>query len=91
VISRLWGMSNHARRAGALGESIINREVSHALFAVGRPIGGVARLPGPGTVGMGIIGDDSGGTLADRIAAASGALLEMVRAVPALNDQDKAA
>jgi hypothetical protein len=81
-ISRQWGMSNNALRAGLLGEALLAREVSHALFAVGRPRGGVSRLPAPGTVGLGVTGDDSTGGLADRIAAASGALLEMVKAIP---------
>jgi hypothetical protein len=90
-ISRQWGMSNNALRAGLLGEALLAREVSHALFAVGRPRGGVSRLPAPGTVGLGITGDDSSGGLADRIAAASGALLDMIRAIPARAPEDEAA
>jgi len=81
-IAKLWGFSNNARRIGALGESIIAREVSHAMFAAGRPHQGKTRFPSPGTVGLGIVGDTSGGTLGERIAAASAALLEMIKAVP---------
>jgi hypothetical protein len=47
-IARQWGFSDNARRVGALGEAIIAREVSHALFAVGRQRNGFTRLPGPG-------------------------------------------
>jgi hypothetical protein len=83
VISRLWGMSNNALRVGALGESIISREVSHSMFAAGRPRGGVSRLPAPATVGLGIVGDNGAPGLANRIAAASGALLDMIRAAAA--------
>jgi hypothetical protein len=63
VISRQWGMSDNARRVGALGESIISREVSHTMFAAGRPRGGVSRLPSPGTAELGIAGDTGSGTL----------------------------
>jgi hypothetical protein len=88
VISRQWGLSDNARRVGALGESIIAREVSHTMFAAGRPRGGVSRLPSPG---LGIAGDTSSGTLAERIAGASGALLEMIRAVPTRVPDNEAA
>jgi hypothetical protein len=91
VISRQWGLSDNARRVGALGESIIAREVSHTMFAAGRPRGGVSRLPAPGTAGLGIAGDTSSGTLAERIAGASGALLEMIRAVPTRVPDNEAA
>jgi hypothetical protein len=90
-IARQWNMSNNARRVGALGESIISREVSHALFAAGRPHQGRTRFPSPGTVGLGIAGDTSGGALGERIAAASASLLEMIRAVPAQRPEDEAA
>jgi hypothetical protein len=90
-ISRQWGVSNNAIRIGALGEKIISREVSHALFAVGRPRGGVSRLPAPGTAGLGITGDNSTGGLSERIAAASAALLDMIRAVPTRLPEDEAA
>jgi hypothetical protein len=91
VISRQWGLSDNARRVGALGESIIAREVSHTMFAAVRPRGGVSRLPAPGTAGLGIAGDTSSGTLAERIAGASGALLEMIRAVPTRVPDNEAA
>jgi hypothetical protein len=91
IISRQWGMSANALRAGFLGESIIAREVSHTLFAAGRPRGGVSRLPGPGTAGLGITGDTSAGTLAERIASASDALLEMIRATPTRVPDNEAA
>ena len=81
-IAKLWGFSNNARRVGALGESIIAREVSHSMFAAGRPHQGRTRFPSPGTVGLGVIGMDASGTLGERIAATSAALLEMIRAVP---------
>jgi hypothetical protein len=90
-ISRLWGMSNNALRVGALGESIISREVSHALFAAGRPQNGKCRLPAPGTVGLGVIGMDASGTLSERIAGASAALLEMIKAVPVTQPEDEKA
>jgi hypothetical protein len=89
-IARLWHMSPNAHRIGFLGDRIISREVSHALFAVGRPHGGVTRLPGPDNAGLGITGDTSGGTLSQRIAAASADLLEMIRAVPT-QPEDEAA
>jgi hypothetical protein len=90
-LAKLWGFSNNARRVGALGESIIAREVSHAMFAAGRPHQGKTRFPSPGTVGLGITGDTSSGTLGERIAAASAALLEMIRAVPVAQPEDEAA
>lgn len=89
-IARLWGFSDNARRVGALGESIVAREVSHTLFAVGRPRNGISRLPAPGNVGLGVTGDTSGGTLAERLAGASAALLEMIRTVPTNIDEEAA-
>ena len=71
-ISRQWGYSNNALRAGALGEADIARMVSHALFAAGRPRAGVCRLPAPGNIGLGIIGETGSGALAERIAAGIG-------------------
>lgn len=91
AIARLWRMSPNARRVGALGDRIIALEVSHALFAAGRPHNGICRLPAPGNAGLGITGDTSGGTLAQRIADASADLLEMIRAVPARQPEDEAA
>jgi hypothetical protein len=90
-ISRQWGYSNNALRAGALGESIIASMVSHALHAAGRPRAGVSRLPGPHNTGLGVIGTELSGSFAERIAAASAALLEMVRGTPARQDEDAAA
>jgi hypothetical protein len=90
-IAAQWTMSSSALRAGSLGEAIVAREVSHALFAAGHPRNGIARLPGPGNVGLGITGSTGGGTFAERIAAASAALLEMIRAVPTHIDEDEAA
>jgi hypothetical protein len=80
-ISRLWHMSHNAHRVGLLSEALVARETSHAMFAVGRPHNGVTRLPSPGNVGLGVTGDTSGGTLAERIAGASADLLEMIKAV----------
>jgi len=90
-ISRQWGMSNNALRAGLLYEKLLALEVSHALFAAGRPQGGVCRLPSPGTANLGIAGDNTTGGLADRIAAASRELQEMIRAVPTRLPEDEAA
>ena len=93
-ISRQWGMSTNALRTGVLVESLLAREVSHALFAAGRPRNGISRLPSPGTIGLGVTGDMSGGTLSERIAGASAALLEMIRAAPmsiSPPDEDQAA
>jgi hypothetical protein len=90
-IAKLWRMSVNAHRVGMLGDRIIGREVSHALFAAGRPHNGICRLPAPGNAGLGITGDTSGGTLAQRIADASAALLEMIRALPTRQPEDEAA
>jgi hypothetical protein len=90
-IAKLWGFSNNARRVGLLGERLIANEVSHALFAAGRPHNGICRLPAPGNAGLGVTGDTSGGTLAERIAGASADLLEMVRAVPTHLPESEAA
>jgi hypothetical protein len=84
-------MSNNALRVGLLYEKILALEVSHALFAAGRPRGGISRLPAPGNAGLGITGDTDSGTLAERIADASRALLEMIRAVPTGLPEDEAA
>jgi hypothetical protein len=91
AIARRWHMSVSAHRVGFLGDRIIAREVSHALFSAGRPHNGICRLPGPGNAGLGVTGDTSGGSLGQRIAAASADLLEMVRAVPTRQPEDKAA
>jgi hypothetical protein len=90
-LAKLWGFSNSARRAGFLGESIIARECGHAMFAAGRPRHGISRFPSPTNAGLGITGDTSGGTLAQRIAGASAALLDMIRAVPNRQPEDEAA
>ncbi len=82
VIARQWSMSSTALRVGLLGEALVAREVSHALFAVGRPQGGICRLPAPDNVGLGIAGANAAGSFAERIAGASRDLLEMVRAIP---------
>lgn len=84
AIAKLWRMSPNAHRVGFLGDRIISREVSHAL-------NGICRLPAPGNAGLGVTGDTSGGTLAQRIAGASADLLEMIRAVPARQPEDEAA
>jgi hypothetical protein len=91
AIARRWRMSPNAHRVGFLGDRIISREVSHALFAAGRPHNGICRLPAPGNAGLGVAGDTGGGTLGARIAAASADLLEMIRAVPARQPEDEAA
>jgi hypothetical protein len=91
AIARLWRMSVNAHRVGMLGDRLLANEVSHALFAAGRPHNGVCRLPAPGNAGLGVTGDTSGGTLSQRIAAASADLLEMIRAVPARQPEDEAA
>jgi hypothetical protein len=82
IVARQWGFSDGARRVGLLGEALVAREISHALFAAGRPRGGVCRLPEPNNIGLGIAGDNKMGTLSERIAGASADLLEMIRAVP---------
>jgi hypothetical protein len=90
-IAKLWHMSINAYRIGMLGDRIISHEVSHALFAAGRPHNGICRLPAPSNAGLGVTGDTSGGTLGERIAAASADLLEMIRAVPTRQPEDEAA
>jgi hypothetical protein len=90
-ISRQWGYSNGALRAGALGEAIIADMVSHALHAAGRPRSGASRMPGPHNRGLGVIGTGADGSLAERVAAASTALLEMIRSTPARQDEETAA
>ncbi|KJC59903.1 hypothetical protein UP10_14500 [Bradyrhizobium sp. LTSPM299] len=91
AISRMWRMSAAALRTGLLGEALIARETSQAMFAAGRPRNGVSRLPAPGNVGLGITGDTNTGTLAERIATASSDLLEMIRGVPSTLPDDEAA
>ncbi len=90
-ISQQWGYSNNALRAGALGEAIIASIISHALFAAGRPRSGVSRMPGPHNAGLGVIGTELSGSLAERVAASSAALLEMIRSTPARQAEDAAA
>ena len=91
IIARQWGMSHNALRVGLLGERLLGNEVSHAMFAAGRPRNGACRLPAPGNAGLGMVGDSGGGTLAQRIALASDALLEMVRAVSTPINENEAA
>jgi hypothetical protein len=91
TISQQWGYSNNALRTGALGEAIIASMVSHALFAAGRPRSGVSRMPGPHNAGLGVIGTELSGSFAERVAASSAALLEMIRSKPAQQPEDAAA